>query len=160
MGLVGCGAAPVQGFPSTLFAQRAVAQLSDNWRSGGAFNLPQMLTHLAQSIEYSMRGFPQAKSALFQHTMGAAAFSVFQARGAMSHGLDEPIPGAPDLNAEPSAQSLDLAKARLLTALNDFDAYAGTLQPHFAYGALDKAQYTRAHLMHLANHWTELIAAA
>ena len=27
------------------------------------------------------------------------------------------------------------------------------LAPHFAYGALNKAAYTRAHLMHLANHW-------
>jgi hypothetical protein len=28
--------------------------------------------------------------------------------------------------------------------------------PHFAYGALGKAEYTRAHLMHLANHWAEV----
>jgi hypothetical protein len=158
--LGGCSAAPVKGFPSTLFAQRAVANLNDSWRSAGAFSLPQMLSHLAQSIEYSMRGFAQAKSAFFQHTVGAAAFAVFQARGAMTHGLDEPIPGAPDLAAEASAQSLDAAKARLLAALREFDAYAGALAPHFAYGALGKAEYARAHLMHMANHWTELIAAA
>ncbi len=158
--LVGCSAAPVQGLPSLLFAQRAVANLNDSWRSAGAFNLPQMLTHLAQSVEYSMRGFPQAKSALFQHTVGTAAFALFQARGAMHHNLAEPIPGAPDLAAEPSALNLDAAKARLLAALREFDAFAGTLKPHFAYGALDKAQYTRAHLMHMAQHWGELIAAA
>jgi hypothetical protein len=27
------------------------------------------------------------------------------------------------------------------------------LAPHFAYGALSKSEYTRAHLMDLANHW-------
>ena len=39
------------------------------------------------------------------------------------------------------------------------EAHTGPLAPHFAYGALDKTQYTRAHLMHLANHWTELVRA-
>ena len=54
--------------------------------------------------------------------------------------------------------ALDLpdAVARAAIALRRFEAHAGALQPHFAYGELDKAQYTRAHLMHLANHWTEV----
>ncbi len=30
------------------------------------FSLPQTLIHCAQSIEYSMQGFPESKSALFQ----------------------------------------------------------------------------------------------
>lgn len=38
-------------------------------------------------------------------------------------------------------------------------AAGGTLAPHFAYGELDKPQYTRAHLMHLADH-ARLIALA
>jgi hypothetical protein len=42
---------------------------------------------------------------------------------------------------------------RALQALRAFERHAGTLAPHFAYGALDKPAYTRAHLMHLANHW-------
>ena len=37
-------------------------------------------------------------------------------------------------------------------AAQDFAAHTGPLQPHFAYGALDKAQYEQAHAMHLANH--------
>ena len=41
-----------------------------------------------------------------------------------------------------------------------FDAHTGVLQPHFAYGALDKPSYTRAHLMHLANHWQAFVPAA
>jgi hypothetical protein len=38
-------------------------------------------------------------------------------------------------------------------------AWSMAQMPHFAYGALDKAQFTRAHLMHLANHWTEISPA-
>src|SRR3990167_10272587 len=49
------------------------------------------LTHCAQSIEFSMAGFPEAKSALFQSTIGAAAYGVFAWRGRMSHDLVEPI---------------------------------------------------------------------
>jgi hypothetical protein len=74
----------------------------------------------------------------------------------MGHALDEPIPGAPALDA---TTALDAAIARALVALRRFEAHAGALKPHFAYGELDKAQYTRAHLMHLANHWTEVVSA-
>ena len=42
----------------------------------------------------------------------------------------------------------------LRLALQRFDAHTGALQPHFAYGPLDKPAYIRAHLMHLANHWS------
>ena len=41
----------------------------------GGWNPAQVFAHLAQSIEYSMTGFPQPKSALFQSTVGAAAFA-------------------------------------------------------------------------------------
>jgi hypothetical protein len=152
--LQGCGAGAVQTFPSLDAARSALkALLADGatWRASGAWNLPQVLNHAAQSVEYSLKGFPEPKSALFQHTVGSAAFAVFDSRGAMSHGLDEPIPGAPALAA---TDALEPAVARLLKALQDFEAHTGALAPHFAYGALDKAQYTRAHLMHLANHWT------
>src|SRR5689334_3419236 len=65
----------------------------------GAWPLGAVLEHLAQSVEMSMDGFPQSKSALFQKTAGQAAFGVFRWRGRMSHGLADPIPGAPALNA-------------------------------------------------------------
>ncbi len=154
--LAGCGSAQVQTFATLADASKAIKDLASGWRSTGAFNLPQMLNHAAQSVEYSLHGFPQAKSAVFQHTVGAAAFAVFDARGAMKHALDEPIPGAPALSAQ---DALDAAITRALKALQDFEQHSGALQPHFAYGALDKTQYTRAHLMHLANHWTEVVRA-
>jgi Protein of unknown function (DUF1569) len=152
--LAACGAAEVKTFPTLAAAARsieALANAQEGWRSTGAWDLAQTLNHAAQSVEFSMTGFPELKAGWFRSTVGPAAFAVFEARGAMSHALDEPIPGAPPL---PPGQPLDAAITRLLTALRSFEAHTGVLHPHFAYGALDKAQTTRAHLMHLANHWT------
>ena len=126
-------------------------------RSTGAWPLPAVLEHLAQSIEMSLDGYPQPRSALFQNTLGAAAFAVFQWRGRMSHGLDEPIPGAPPL-ALPG--DLTASVARLRAAIARFDGHSGALAPHFAYGRLDKAQYARAHAFHIANHQDEIVLPA
>ena len=113
-----------------------------------------MFEHLAQSIEMSIDGFPQPRSALFQNTAGSAAFAWFRWRGQMSHGLAEPIPGAPALGAgadwSPAAQ-------RLRTAINRFNAHTGPLKPHFAYGALTKPEFALAHQMHISNHQDEIV---
>ena len=154
--LAGCAAADVKGFADIAAARKAIDGLASGWRAPGAWSLAQVLNHAAQSIEYSMGGFPEMKSALFRHTVGSAAFAVFKARGAMSHSLGEPIPGAPALTA---SDALPAAIERVQKALGDFEVYSGTLRPHFAYGELDKADYTRAHLMHLANHWQEVARA-
>jgi len=115
-----------------------------------AWTWSETLEHCAQSIEFSLAGFPESKSAVFQHTAGAAAFSLFAWRGRMSHNLEEPIPGAPLLEAHmPDASA---ALARLKAAVTAFELHAGPLQPHFAYGALSRPQYEQAHAMHLANH--------
>ena len=100
-----------------------------------------------------MPGFDSIASA--SRAIGPLAFAVFSARGRMSHGLDEPIPGAPAV-----AQGPPLAAAieRVLRALQRFEQHSGPLQPHFAYGALDKPAFMRAHLMHLDNHWLEFSA--
>ena len=156
LGLTACAAPPVQTFPTLAAAVKEVQAIAAaqgaGWRSSGAFGLAKMLEHAAQSVEFSLRGYPALRSAAFRHTVGSAAFAVFDHRGRMSHGLDEPIPGAPAL----AATEVRPAAERLLKALADFDAHGGALAPHFAYGELDKNQYTRAHLMHLANHWAEV----
>jgi hypothetical protein len=121
-------------------------------KHSGGWTPAQVFEHLAQSVEYSMSGFPQAKSAFFQSTAGAAAFAVFRAKGAMKHGLTEVIPGAPMLAANGDQ---DAALARLQKSLADFDGFTGSLKPHFAYGNLAKADYAAAHAMHVFNHLTE-----
>jgi hypothetical protein len=156
--LSACGAAPVSdaSFDSLPSALATLQSLKDKPpRATGTWDLPKVLIHAAQSVEYSLAGFPQPKAAWFRATVGPAAFAVFSARGGMSHSLSEPIPGAPDIAA---GQALDAAVDRLVASLRAFDGHTGALAPHFAYGALDKSDYLRAHLMHLANHWQEMAA--
>lgn len=145
---------PVVDFADIATARRWLESLG-NARSRTSWPLPQVLEHCAQSVEFSLRGFPEAKPEWFQHSAGSLAFSVFDRRGRMSHGLTEPIPGAAAL----VETDLAVAVARLDRSLSDFENHTGPLMPHFAYGALDKAQYTRAHLMHLANHAEEISPA-
>jgi len=150
-GVAGCGMSAVAApFDSLASARRVLQALPATARMAEGWPLPQVLVHLAQSIEYSMAGFPAPRSALFRSTVGPLAFAVFSARGRMSHGLDEPIPGAPAIDPTTPHET---ALARLVDALTRFEAHTGPLQPHFAYGALDKAAYTQAHLLHLADHW-------
>jgi Protein of unknown function (DUF1569) len=123
--------------------------------SNGQWSLVAVLEHLAQSIEMSMDGFPEPKSALFQNTAGAAAFAVFTWRGKMSHSLSEPIPGAPALSKTGSWQP---AASRLRTAIVRFNASkAEALRPHFAYGTLSKSDFAMAHAFHIANHQDEIV---
>jgi hypothetical protein len=122
-------------------------------KTSGAWPLSAVLEHLSQSIEMSMEGFPEPKSALFQNTLGTAAFSVFKLRGKMSHSLAEPIPGAPVLT--PSLAWRPAAN-RLRTAITRFNAHSAALKPHFAYGTLSKPDYAIAHTLHIANHQDEI----
>lgn len=122
----------------------------------GKWPVVAVLEHLAQSIEMSLDGFPQPKPALFQNTAGSAAFAFFKWRGQMSHGLDEPIPGAATLTMQgdwkPAAQ-------RLRAAINRFNGHTGALKPHFAYGNLSRADFALAHAFHIANHQDEFVVS-
>ena len=124
------------------FKGKALASIQ-GWTPSEVFN------HCAQSIEYSMDGYPELKPAWFRRSVGPAAFAVFSARGAMRHPLTESIPGAAPL-AEPASQ--EAALQRLQAAFARFAAHTGALQPHFAYGALDHEEYAQAHVLHLYNH--------
>ena len=141
-------------FSSLDAALTTLAQLKTGApRLTGAWDLPQVLHHAAQSIEYSISGFPQPKPAWFRASVGSYAFALFNARGQMTHSLSEAIPGAPEIApGQPLAPAVD----RAIAALQAFEGHGGALAPHFAYGTLDKPAYTRAHLMHLANHWLEV----
>ena len=154
VGLTACQG-ELKRFTSWRYAREAVLELlfKEPKLHDSRWNLTQMVQHAAQSVEFSIQGFPELRPAWFRATVGATAFTFFNARGAMSHTLDEPIPGAPELDA---SQPLKLSVQRLLDAMDAFTAFKGTLAPHFEYGTLTREQYERAHLMHLANHWTEL----
>lgn len=121
--------------------------------SRGAWNPAQVFTHCAQSVEFSMQGFPSPRSAVFQQTIGALAIAVFSARRAMTHGLAEPIPGAPPLDG---ITDVGPALDRLTDSIGALLRYEGRLRPHFAYGELDEAEYALAQSLHILNHLEEI----
>ena len=118
----------------------------------GSWKIARTFNHLAQSVEFSMAGFPEMKSQLFQNTAGRLAFSVFQAQGRMTHGLDEKIPG--EIVESDNSNPMQ-ARNRLISSLEKFSAHSDILKPHFAYGELSKEQYAIAHVMHINNHLEE-----
>ena len=121
----------------------------------GEWNLAQVFVHCAQSVEFSMQGFPEHKSDFFKATAGSMAFAVFSARGEMAHGLNEAIPGAPSLKLNADTHG---AYQRFRESMLAFEEFQGQLAPHFAYGSLTKVEYERAHAMHFYNHLDEIQA--
>lgn len=113
----------------------------------------EIFNHLAQSVEFSMIGYPEHRSAAFKSLIGKPAFSAFSYRGEMMHSLHEPIPGAVELDFFDTNESI----LRLIKSLLNFDVFSGELQPHFAYGELAKEEYRLAHIMHINNHLTEIV---
>ncbi|QIR14108.1 DUF1569 domain-containing protein [Shewanella aestuarii] len=147
----------IEPYPLPLTIEQVVVQLNQLMTSSlqttGAWDLAEIFNHCAQSIEYSMLGYPQLKSPVFQNTIGRIAFASFEAKGKMTHDLAEAIPGAPMLL---KAQNSQQAYQRLQQALSAFNAYQGELAPQFAYGYLTKQQYEAAHVMHINNHLSEI----
>lgn len=143
--------------PVALSLDAALARLDElagqSLSSAGEWAPAQVFAHLAQSVEYSMGGFPKHKPMAFKLTAGALAFKVFRRRGRMSHPLAEAIPGAPSLAQE---QDPGFSLLRLRQALTAFAAHREPLKPHFAFGHLSKSDYAIAHVLHLNNHLSEL----
>lgn len=123
-------------------------------QSIGQWNIAQIFTHCAQSVEFSMLGFPEHKSRVFKATVGAVAFSAFNAKGKMTHNLSEAIPGADALNIQ---ADVHVAKHRFEQAMIKFKKFDGEVKEHFAYGKLNKLDYERAHAMHFNNHLVEIV---
>ncbi|BDX05076.1 hypothetical protein MACH26_05970 [Planctobacterium marinum] len=118
-----------------------------------SWTVGQSLAHMAQSIEYSITGYPVHKSEMFKSTVGRAAFTAFSSKGQMKHNLKEDIPGAPsvaNINAEDGM-------TRLLTAFETFQSHQGELAEHFAYGPLGHEEYALAHVLHVKDHFTQLV---
>ncbi|SFJ80946.1 DUF1569 domain-containing protein [Jannaschia pohangensis] len=122
----------------------------DAIETDSAWTVARTLNHLAQSVDFSMDGYPELRSGLFRHTVGPLAFNVFQTRGEMSHDTAEVIPGevVDDGDAEQ-------ARTRLIGSLTRFASFDMPLRPHFAFGTLSKAEYAKAHVMHVQDHLTE-----
>jgi hypothetical protein len=128
--------------------ERQIAAADDRPGPGG-WTLAQTVAHCAQSIEYSIAGYPKLRSALFRATIGPLAKRKFLRAGRMSHDLAAPVAGAPAL---PPELALADARDRLRAAVAAFRAHPGPFAPHLAYGACSKDEYARLHLLHVEDH--------
>jgi hypothetical protein len=108
-----------------------------------------ILVHCAQSIEYSMHGFPRMRNWLFRATIGRLAARIFIGRGHLSHNLKAEIPGAPSTESESDPRA---AMKRLQDAITEFENFGKPLSQHFAYGKLSKDEFDQLHAFHLADH--------
>jgi hypothetical protein len=150
--------ADLQRYSSLPEARAALHKLRESSAASGATpshgpSLHQVLLHCAQSIEYSLSGYPVMKPALVRATIGRLVLAMFLRRGVMRHNLAAPVPGAPATPAEAAGKDeLAAAWTRLFAALDRFDAHTGPTRDHFLYGPVTKEQYARVHAMHLCDH--------
>jgi len=115
----------------------------------GKYGFSETAQHAAQSIAYSMTGYPKLAPVSLRLTVGRAVKHVFLRRGAMRHDLSAPVSGAPDL--DPGMP--DLTAVRLLRdAVTRLGAFNGTLQPHPTYGRCTKDQVATLQTLHLREH--------
>lgn len=127
-------------------ANLSTVEMQQEW------SLYKVLNHVAQSMEYSMTGYPQVDPPA-QQAVAKIAFEGFKTQGYMTHDLAAPVPGAPEI---PDSGPIDLAFERLRNACSDFQNFTGTLHPHFSYGDLSYEDWELAHAFHVANHFSNL----
>ena len=118
----------------------------------GKWSLYKTLHHAAQSIEFSLQGYPAYKPVLFKRTVGKLALHIFLTRGAMRHDIAAPIPEAPPIEETGDARQGFL---RLESAVSAFQRHTGDFAEHFAYGKLSKSQYDAVQALHITNHLNE-----
>jgi hypothetical protein len=154
LSLIDCGGSPLARNLRFSNLDEALAEIekiqkASSVSSNGVWNPSQVFAHLAQSIDYSISGYPENKPAFFRKTIGRIVLRKFLGAGQMSHGLADAIPGAPALDP---GLSLTDAAARLKSSIAAFRAHQAELAIHFVYDAVTKAEYEQVHAMHIANH--------
>jgi hypothetical protein len=118
------------------------------------WNLSQTVQHCAQTIGYSVTGYPKLKPLPYRATVGALAKRVFLRRGAMRHPLGAEIAGAPPLDP---ALPVTEAVAGLTDAVGRFSSHRTAHAPHPAYGRCTHEEYAALHAMHVAEHLPGLV---
>ena len=106
------------------------------------------LAHCAQSIEYSLTGFPTQRGWLVRKLIAPHLLRKFLRQGFMTHDVHAPIPLAPAISPE---LPFEEGVAKLRGAMERFRVHAGPLAPHFAFGDISRDDYERLRSMHLAD---------
>ena len=123
--------------------------------TNSVWNLSQTVQHCAQTIGYSVTGYPKLKPRLYRATVGALAKRVFLRSGAMRHPLGAEIDGAPPLDP---GLGVTEAVARLTDAVQQFSSHQTSHAPHPAYGSCTHQEFAALHGMHLVEHLPGLAA--
>jgi len=118
----------------------------------GQWSVAHVFEHCAQSIEYSMKGYPSLRSGVFRATIGKIAKRKFLRAGSMWHDTTAPVAGAPAL----AETSLTSAARRLRDAVSAFRSFDGTFAEHLAYGPCTRQEYEALHVMHFLDHMQKL----
>jgi hypothetical protein len=136
---------------STRLTERVAAGAAETelLAPGSEWNLSQTIQHCAQTVRYSVVGYPALRPALFRATAGAVAKRLFLRRGAMRHPLGAEIEGAPPLVAD---LPVPAAVEQLAKAVSLFSGHTGTHAPHPAYGVCTHDEFARLHAMHIVEH--------
>lgn len=111
----------------------------------GNWSYFQIIDHLAQGVEGSMKGVGRDMPWWKRHLLGPALYHFFALRGHIPRG----IPGRPSERVEGDAAQ---ALVRYRKALGDFEGHAGPWSDHPILGPLSKGQWARFHVMHFNNH--------
>lgn len=117
------------------------------------WDISEICLHCAQTINYSITGYPVMKSPFIRNTIGKIAYRKFKRQGFMSHSLTAHVPGGDQLEVELSPQD---SIQKLLDTIETFQNYTGALKPHLLFGNLTKAEYDQYFAMHIADHFSEL----
>jgi hypothetical protein len=118
----------------------------DNWSPYKTF------VHCAQTIDYSIKGYPKNKPVIIQKTIGKLVLKKFLKQGFMKHSLTAPVPGAPDIGEDGSSNDgLNI----LIKSIDQFEKYNGSLSKHLIFGEMTKEEYSMYFAMHIYNHLEE-----
>jgi hypothetical protein len=113
----------------------------------------KILLHCAQTIEYSMKGYPELKPKILQLTIGKIAVNKFLKQGFMKHNLTTPVPGSPEISDNGDEK---IAIEALISIIDKFIKYDAELYPHLLFGNLSKYKYDNYFAMHIADHLSEV----
>ncbi len=125
-----------------------------NIDTAGQWGLPVMLDHCAESLEFSLTGYPEMKPEWFRMTVGPIAKHVFLMQGKMSHNTLDPIPGDEGM---PHSSNEKEAFERLFRAISTFKTWNREVAEHFAYGKLDRAEAEKLQAFHIADHLSKIL---
>lgn len=116
-------------------------------RTSGRWSFYQILTHLAEALEYSISEYPRAMPFLIRRTIGPMALRHLLKTKEMKAGA--PNPNAPRKREEGDEQA---AMLRLRTAIASFRAHEGPMAEHPFFGPINKEDYEAVHAHHAALH--------